>query len=160
MENSEDTYKEKYKQLLDSIPSTTIALRVKPQIKLVLEQEAKKQEVTLSHFLNEVIQKELMSIKEGKERNGPVQAIKIENEDLKRQISELKERLKSYELGLYKDNSSGEVVDLKANIIKELTAQVEKYKNVVENLENENQNQKKLLNAHEKLREQRKRMDG
>jgi len=57
-------------------------------------------------------------------------------------------------------NSSGEVVDVKDNIIKELTAQVEKSKNVVENLENENQNRKKLLNAHEKLTEQRKRMDG
>ncbi len=129
MENSEDTYKEKYKQLLDSIPSTTIALRVKPQIKLVLEQEAKKQKVTLSHFLNGVIQKELISIKEGKERNGPVQTIKIENEDLK-------------------DNK-----------IKELTLQVEKYKNTVEYLENKVQRQIKLLDTIKKLREQRKRMD-
>ncbi len=62
METNElDYFEKKYEKLLRSIPSVTIAVRVKPYIKILVEEEAKKRGFKISQYLNEIILNDLMS---------------------------------------------------------------------------------------------------
>ena len=62
METNElDYFEKKYEKLIRSIPSVTIAVRVKPYIKILVEEEAKKRGFKISQYLNKIILNDLMS---------------------------------------------------------------------------------------------------
>lgn len=70
METNElDYFEKKYEKLLRSIPSVTIAVRVKPYIKILVEEEAKKRGFKISQYLNKIILNNLMSLATEEDQN-------------------------------------------------------------------------------------------
>lgn len=144
--------------MIESIPSVTIAVRVKPTIKLILEDTAKKQGLKICQLLNHIILKELGSEESNDIYQNELDKLLIENKNLRNQINELqnKENIDNTLFIIMPSNHKGRLME---SVLNELSIQVEHLKKIITEHNEEMKRQFKSLEAWRKAEQQLKRLN-
>lgn len=154
-----DYFEKKYDKLLSSIPSVTIAVRVKPYIKIMVEEEAKKNGMRISQYLNKIILNDLMSPTENETNNFDFDKANRKSKSYKNQNKELQN---DQDLELKLPNEKNNMFSIEGldsrDLIMKLGIRIEQLKKITSEIDQKMTKQIKLLEAIRKAEMHAKRI--
>ena len=160
METNElDYFEKRYDKLLRSIPSVTIAVRVKPYIKIMVEEEAKKRGFKISQYLNKIILNDLMSPTTEEDQNFEIDRSGTISKSYENQNGEFPN---DQDLALKLFNEKGNMLSIEGldirDLIMKLGIRVEQLEKITSEFDQKMTKHLRLLEAKRKVELQAKRL--
>ena len=149
MENNElDYFEKKYEKLKRSVPSVTFAVRVKPIIKILVEEEAKKSGFKVSKYSNQIILNALMSTSKEDDQNSKLDGLGAVSKSYENQNGEFPSDQESVLKLLDEDRNMLSIEDLDIrDLIMKLGIRVEQLKKITTEFDQKMEKHEKLLIA-------------